>query len=238
MTVAEMIKKTRIDNNMTQEEYANKFFISRQTVSSWENGRSIPELQTLIDICNTYKMSLDLLLNDDSTYVKKITMTQKVVRKLKYILPTIIVLLCVYFIYYGAWNVRNNTMVNEYNERVLSLGYVRDGKAYELHDKNITYHAGNQELPALKWDFVNKSLSAYYCDDEMIWDISFRSEDGVGYFYFQVNVDSSIAGTISTDGIIEYTEITGLAESVLEDNKAQIEKIVETMNHHWKVLYD
>ena len=99
MTVAEMIKKTRIDNNMTQEEYANKFFISRQTVSSWENGRSIPELQTLIDICNTYKMSLDLLSNDDSTYVKKIAMTQKVVRKLKYILPTIIVLLCVYFIY-------------------------------------------------------------------------------------------------------------------------------------------
>ena len=72
----------------------------------------------------------------------------------------------------------------------------------------------------------------------MIWDISFRSEDGVGYFYFQENVDSSIAGTISTDGIIENTEITGLAESVLEDNKAQIEKIVETMNHHWKVLYD
>ena len=53
-----------------------------------------------------------------------------------------------------------------------------------------------------------------------------------------MNVYSSIAGTISTDGIIEYTEITGLAESVLEDNKAQIEKIVETMNHHWKVLYD
>ena len=41
MTIAEMIKKTRQDNNMTQEEYANKFGVTRQTVSSWENEKSI-----------------------------------------------------------------------------------------------------------------------------------------------------------------------------------------------------
>lgn len=238
MTVAEIIKKTRTDNNMTQEEYAKKFFVSRQTVSSWENGKSTPELQTLIDICNAYEMSLDVLLNEDRSYVKKISLTQKVVRKLKYLLPVIIILLCTYFVYFGAWTARNNKMVNDYNEKVLSLGYVKDGKKYELHDKNVTYHAGNQELPKLKWDFINKSLLAYYNDDEMIWDISFRSEDGVGYFYFGVNVDSSIAGTITRDGIIEYTEVTGLANSVLEDNKSQIEKIVETMNCHWHVIYD
>ncbi len=238
MTVAEMIKKTRMDNNMTQEEYANKFYISRQTVSSWENGRSMPELQTLIDICNTYKMSLDVLLNDDSRYVKRISMIQRVVKRMKYILTVIIVLLCAFLIYYGVWNVRNSKMIDEYNEKVLSLGYVRDGKTYELHDKNITYHAGKQELPKLKWDFINKSLSAYYNDGEMIWDISLRSEKGVGYFYFQVNVDSSIAGTISSDGVIEYTEVSGLAQKVLEDNKVQIEKIIKTMNHQWEVIYN
>lgn len=237
MTVAEMIKKTRTDNNMTQEEYANKFFISRQTVSSWENGRSIPELQTLIDICNTYKMSLDVLLNDDSAYVKKISLTQKVVRKLKYILPAIIVLLCAYFIYYGAWSVRNDTMVHEYVERVQNLGYVREGKIYKLHDNNITYEAGNQELPKWKWDFINKSLAAYYEDNDMIWDISFRSEDGVGYFYFNVNVDSYIGGTISSDGAIEYTEVKGLAQTVLENNKDLVEKIIRTMDKHWSAIY-
>ncbi len=40
MTVAEMIKKTRIEANMTQEEYGAKLGVSRQTVSSWENGVS------------------------------------------------------------------------------------------------------------------------------------------------------------------------------------------------------
>lgn len=37
MTVAEMIKQTRTESHMTQEEYGLKFGVSRQTVSSWEN---------------------------------------------------------------------------------------------------------------------------------------------------------------------------------------------------------
>lgn len=40
MTVAELIKKTRTDHNMTQEDYGQKFGVTRQTVSSWENGVS------------------------------------------------------------------------------------------------------------------------------------------------------------------------------------------------------
>ena len=77
MTIAEMIKKTRLDNNITQEEYAQKFGVTRQTVSSWENGKSLPDLQLIITICNTYNLSLDALLNEDQIYVKKIAITQK-----------------------------------------------------------------------------------------------------------------------------------------------------------------
>ena len=75
MTIAEMIKKTRQDNNMTQEEYANKFGVTRQTVSSWENEKSMPDLQLIITICNTYNFSLDSLLNEDHKFVSKIDIT-------------------------------------------------------------------------------------------------------------------------------------------------------------------
>lgn len=77
MTVAEMIKKTRTEANMTQGEYGAKFGVSRQTVSSWENGRSLPDLQMLIDICNTYHVSLDKLLNEDKEFVEKIDFYNK-----------------------------------------------------------------------------------------------------------------------------------------------------------------
>lgn len=238
MTIAEMIKKTRTENNMTQEEYANCFFVSRQTVSSWENGKSTPELQTLINICNTYHMSLDELLDGDRNYVKRTSRLQKGFGRLKYVIPIIGVLLCAYLIYVGAWNARNKAMVEEYRQQVLSLGYVRAGKIYELKDNNIVYQAGNQELPRLKWEFSNKRLYARYKDEEMIWNVNFTAEDGTGYFYFEVNVDSAIAGEISDDDVITYTEIKGLAESVLKEQRPQIEKIIQTMNRHWHVIYD
>jgi len=96
MTIAEMIKKTRQDNNMTQEEYANKFGVTRQTVSSWENEKSMPDLQLIITICNTYNFSLDSLLNEDHKFVSKIDMTQKIFRTLKRILPIFCIIGCVY----------------------------------------------------------------------------------------------------------------------------------------------
>lgn len=40
MTVAEMIKQTRTESNMTQEEYGFKFGVTRQTASSWETEAS------------------------------------------------------------------------------------------------------------------------------------------------------------------------------------------------------
>ena len=90
---------TRQDNNMTQEEYANKFGVTRQTVSSWENEKSMPDLQLLITICNTYNFSLDSLLNEDHKFVSKIDMTQKIFRTLKRILPIFCIIGCVYVRY-------------------------------------------------------------------------------------------------------------------------------------------
>ena len=71
MTIAEMIKKTRQDNNMTQEEYANKFGVTRQTVSSWENERSYPDVHNLIMLCDIYSVSLDDLMKGDIETMKK-----------------------------------------------------------------------------------------------------------------------------------------------------------------------
>ena len=83
MTVAEMIKETRTSSNMTQEEYGLKLGVSRQTVSSWENGRSMPDLQMLIDICNMYHISLDKLLNEDNKFVNKIDFYRRIGKILK-----------------------------------------------------------------------------------------------------------------------------------------------------------
>ena len=44
--------------------------VTRQTVSNWENEKSYPDLQILIDISNRFDISLDVLIKEDVKMVK------------------------------------------------------------------------------------------------------------------------------------------------------------------------
>lgn len=60
------IKHKRKEYNLTQEEVADKLGVSRQTVSKWENDRSLPDIHSLLLFCEIFNMSLDELLRKDS----------------------------------------------------------------------------------------------------------------------------------------------------------------------------
>ncbi|WP_338215506.1 helix-turn-helix transcriptional regulator [Companilactobacillus muriivasis] len=67
MDLSDKIKICRKENKMTQEQFAQKLNVSRKTVSGWENGRSFPDIKTLVNISNTFDISLDNLLKEDNT---------------------------------------------------------------------------------------------------------------------------------------------------------------------------
>ena len=50
-------------NNMTQEELAEKIGVSRQTLSKYETGESLPDIEKSMMIANTFGVSLDDLMN-------------------------------------------------------------------------------------------------------------------------------------------------------------------------------
>lgn len=72
MNIANQILNIRKENNLTQEEFGELFYVTRQSVSNWENGKSYPDLQTLVDLSNHFEISLDKLLKEDSKMVKSI----------------------------------------------------------------------------------------------------------------------------------------------------------------------
>lgn len=72
MNIANQILNIRKEYNLTQEEFGQLFYVTRQSVSNWENGKSYPDLQTLVDISNRFDVSLDELLKGDEKMVKKI----------------------------------------------------------------------------------------------------------------------------------------------------------------------
>ena len=72
MNIANQILNIRKEYNLTQEEFGQLFYVTRQSVSNWENGKSYPDLQTLVDISNRFDVSLDELLKGDKKMVKTI----------------------------------------------------------------------------------------------------------------------------------------------------------------------
>lgn len=62
MNFEETIKKIRKEKKLTQEEMANKLFVSRQAISNWENGKNLPDIEMIIMISKVFSLSLDELI--------------------------------------------------------------------------------------------------------------------------------------------------------------------------------
>ena len=65
MILGEKITELRKKNNWSQEELAGQLGISRQSVSKWESGASIPDMDKIIALSNLFSVSTDYLLKDE-----------------------------------------------------------------------------------------------------------------------------------------------------------------------------
>lgn len=67
MKFCEKLLNLRKQNNMSQEQLADKLGVSRQAVSKWESGSSIPDMEKMMQLCKILNCSLDDLVDDGAT---------------------------------------------------------------------------------------------------------------------------------------------------------------------------
>lgn len=77
MNVGVQIKKYRQYYQYSQENLVEKVYVSRQTISNWENGRSYPDIQTLLMLGVLFDVSLDQLVKGDVDIMKEEISRQK-----------------------------------------------------------------------------------------------------------------------------------------------------------------
>ena len=65
MNFAEKLSNLRIQNGYSQEGLAEKLYVSRQAVSKWEVGTTLPETDKLIAISEFFNVSIDYLLKEN-----------------------------------------------------------------------------------------------------------------------------------------------------------------------------
>ncbi|CAH1850077.1 helix-turn-helix domain-containing protein [Convivina praedatoris] len=82
MRFGDRLKITRTNKGLTQDEVAQYFHVSRQTISSWENEKNYPDVASLVQLSDYYQISLDTLLKED-TGMREALQRKEVVKNLK-----------------------------------------------------------------------------------------------------------------------------------------------------------
>ena len=71
MNLGSQIKKYRSELSMSQDELAEKIFVSRQSISNWENDKTYPDIKSLLLLSEVFRVSLDQLIKGDLEIMKK-----------------------------------------------------------------------------------------------------------------------------------------------------------------------
>ena len=100
MEIEKKLKDVRMQAGLTQEQVAEKIMVSRQTVSNWENGKSLPDIVSIMSLSDLYQISIDELLKGDKRMKEKIEKDANIAKANKsVILTTAIITLVVGIIY-------------------------------------------------------------------------------------------------------------------------------------------
>lgn len=78
MEVQNQIKKYRLASNLSQEDLAEKVFVTRQTISNWETGKNYPDLNSLVRLSTLFGVSLDILVKGDLQEMKAQIQTEDI----------------------------------------------------------------------------------------------------------------------------------------------------------------
>lgn len=99
--IGKLIKDLRIKDHLTQAEFANKYGVTFQAVSKWENGKNLPDTFILKQICSDYNININDILDG------KLSNKKKNYKYLLFILIAILIFICE-LIYFNNKNKDNN----------------------------------------------------------------------------------------------------------------------------------
>lgn len=83
MNIGKIIKEERLKRDLTQEQFAQEFFVTRQLISKWETGKSYPDLEQVVQMSDWFDLPLDYLLKEDTKMLSDLSFDSKLKRQLK-----------------------------------------------------------------------------------------------------------------------------------------------------------
>ncbi|HFJ9457209.1 TPA: helix-turn-helix domain-containing protein [Bacillus cereus] len=72
MIFSERLKEEREKRNWSQNDLAEKLYVSRQSVSKWETGKNYPSIEIIIHLSDLFGITIDELLRGDEELTQKV----------------------------------------------------------------------------------------------------------------------------------------------------------------------
>ena len=210
--ISKNIKRLRMLQNMSQEELAQKLFVSRQAVSSWENNRTQPDLDMIQKIAELFGVEVEELLYGEkrNTKLEESVRTSKTLFMVFSILGSLFVGAGVIILMVALWDKFPNIMKATVSFLPLLLGQAGAIYTYKKKFDNIAWREGASILwsagvtatVGLLSMVLELHLGALMClliDAVLILPILcfFKVVSPLVFYY-----GFSIAGSI---GVLEYT---------------------------------
>lgn len=181
--IGKFIKDLRIKNNLTQKEFADKYNVTYQAVSKWENGKNMPDLSLLKEICKDFDVSLDDLFNGEKSVKKSYK---------KYVIIGIICIVIVLFLVIknnnnGDFNFK--TITSSCDAFNISGSIAYNDKKSAIYITNIKYCGGDdtKEYEIIECTLyeshedIEKKISSYKYDgdkkvklEKFLEDVTFK----------------------------------------------------------------
>lgn len=154
MQLGQTIQKIRKENHLTQEEFAEIFHVTRQTVSNWENEKSYPDLLTLVAISDNFHISLDKMLKEDIKMTEKLNKEIHWAKHMRIILGVVLgIIVVTATIWFLVWNHYKTVTEDKFQKGLAKNEYSIDencskGGYYVIpYDKDTCFTLPNQVMP-------------------------------------------------------------------------------------------
>lgn len=244
MTLGRNIQKIRKEAHMSQEDLADMFHVSRQTISNWENSKSYPDLETIVKMSDSFNISLDILLKEDVSLVKtfdnEIKNTRKYARALIAIAVVFALFIGSFVIYSCVYFNTKSKLEGNFAEQLKENHFYknRDGYYSMNYSDDIVYSVPNQAMPGLLDFSLHFSVSNVYCDidlEDTIVEITWEGNDD--FFASAISkTDNKIVGSTAEFEEKDFKDMQKLSDELGVSEK-EISEIIEKGNELYKDFY-
>lgn len=160
---ANTIYNIRKERNITQKELADLIGVSDRTISKWENGSTVPDLETIKKLCNELGISPDSIVKSEKNYKDRLQDFKRMVGKfLNYILKNIFLIgFIVVFILLLAYFINNYNTIRIYNLTYESKNITfKDGYFFKTKVLNIIT-INNIKLEKINYEPTSTKIELY-----------------------------------------------------------------------------